>query len=208
MLTFIVLTQTIGYRVPESIATACRSHPHPSSLWAEFCTRFLLVFPVAVLGPGEGALGSEFGCTAAQDKQPVALPCIPSPVLSPKARADAPPTLSPWISVSLQGAQHHLKSCTDSVGYFFLFFFSSFFSPVCGTNSALLEAPLLWGWSVQVLPGYSMPEFGHSLNLSTHAHTRLSACFKAVVHNRASGILGRVLGRHEGVEVCVHSAIA
>lgn len=175
MLTFIVLTQTIGYRVPESIATACRSHPHPSSLWAEFCTRFLLVFPVAVLGPGEGALGSEFGCTAAQDKQPVALPCIPSPVLSPKARADAPPTLSPWISVSLQGAQHHLKSCTDSVGYFFLFFlFFFFFSSLwhkLSTARSTFALGLVSASAARVQHAWIWPQ---SESFYTRAHTLVS----------------------------------
>lgn len=57
-----------------------------------------------------------FGCTAAQDNQPVAVPSFPSPALPPQARADTP-TPSPWISVGVRGAQHHLKSCTYSVKF-------------------------------------------------------------------------------------------
>lgn len=66
--------------------------------------------------------------------------------------------------MGLRGAQHHLKSCTRSV---------EFFSPllaVCGTNSAPLEASMPQGWPVQALPGCSLPEFGHSPNLSTCTH--------------------------------------
>lgn len=65
---------------------------------------------------------NKFGCAAAQDNQPVADSSFPFPVLSPKTGAEAP-TLSPWISVGSRGAQHHLKSCAYSVGFFLFFFF-------------------------------------------------------------------------------------
>lgn len=63
-----------------------------------------------------------------------------------------------------------------------------------------LEAATPQGWPVQALPGCSLPEFGHSPNLSTrtHARRRLPARFKAVVHNRVSGLLGGGPGQARG----------
>lgn len=69
------------------------SHPIPS-----------LPFPCCC----HWALGRERTDTAALQlriNQPVQIPAFPSPVLPPRARADTP-TLSPWISVGLRGAQH------------------------------------------------------------------------------------------------------